>query len=47
MSATEVAEQTGNESTAIRPFQVSFPEARARGAAQAHRRDEVARARDG
>ncbi len=27
MSATEVAEQTGNESTAIRPFQVSFPEA--------------------
>jgi pimeloyl-ACP methyl ester carboxylesterase len=27
MSATEVAEQTGSDNTAIRPFQVGFPEA--------------------
>jgi hypothetical protein len=27
MCATEVAGQTGSESTAVRPFQVSFPEA--------------------
>ena len=47
MSATEVAERTTGENTAIRPFKVGFSEEELIRAAPAHQCDPVAGARDG